>query len=154
MEKFNFVGYSVLSNDGRNIPVVESSNAIALESLKGLKDPKPYLFSFRQRHGMFAPIPRIVFDFRLPIPTDTFTERPQMIWVGFRHGATTDQKFNHALYINEDAETMYVRMNNEQFPPTLIGVKMTMVSSMKCKVKSVRIIYNIQQRIPRETCSL
>ena len=69
---------------------------------------------------MFAPIPHHVFDFQLPITTNTFTERPQMIWVGFQHGATTDQKFNHALYTNEDVETMYVRMNNEQFPPNAL----------------------------------
>ena len=108
-----------------NIPVVEPSNAITLELLKGLKDSKPYLFSFRQRHGMFAPIPQNVHDFQLPITTDTFTERPQMIWVGFQHGATTDQKFNHALYSNENVETMQVRMNNEQFPPTLIKANWT-----------------------------
>ena len=74
---------------------------------------------------MFAPIPANVYDFQLPITTDTFTERPQMICVGFQHGATTDQRFNHALYSNENVETMQVRMNNEQFPSTLIKANWT-----------------------------
>ena len=30
-----------------NVPVIEPSNTIALESLKGISNPKPYLFSFR-----------------------------------------------------------------------------------------------------------
>ena len=104
-----------------NIPIVEPSNPITLDLLKRLKDSKPYLFSFRQRHGMFTPIPQNVYDFQLPITTDTFTERPQMIWIGFQHGTTTDQK----LYSNENVETMQVRMNNEPFPTTMIKANWT-----------------------------
>lgn len=103
-----------------NIPVVEPSTAMLVESLKGLKDPYPYLFSFRQRHGMFAPIPQHIYDFQQPITSDFFTERPQMIWVGFQHGATDDQKFNHAIYTNENVETAYIKMNNVSFPSTQI----------------------------------
>jgi len=103
-----------------NVPVVEPSTAMALESLKGLKDPYPYFFSFRQRHGMFAPVPANIHDFQQPITSDFFTERPQMIWIGFQHSVTTDQKFNHALYTNEDVETAYIKMNNVQFPATQI----------------------------------
>ena len=99
-----------------NVPVVEPSTAITVESLKSLADPHPYLFSFRQRHGMFAPVPVNIHDFQQPITSNFFTERPQMIWVGFQHGATDDQKFNHAIYTNENVETAYIKMNNVQFP--------------------------------------
>ena len=108
-----------------NVPVIVPSSTIALESLKGISNPKPYLFSFRQRKGMFAPVPAGIHDFQLPITTDTFTERPQMIWVGFQAGATVDQKFNHALYTNEDVQTMYVQMNNTQFPTKTIKANWT-----------------------------
>ena len=40
-----------------DIPIVEPSTMVALEFLKGVKDPEPYLYSFRQQHGMFAPVP-------------------------------------------------------------------------------------------------
>ena len=103
-----------------NVPVVEPSTALTVESLRGLKDPYPYLFSFRQRHGMFAPIPHNIYDFQQPITSDFFTERPQMIWVGFQHGASTDQKFNHAIYTHENVETAYIKMNNVSFPSTQI----------------------------------
>jgi len=103
-----------------NVPVVEPSTALTVEALEGLKDPYPYLFSFRERHGIFAPVPAGVSDYQQTITSDFFTERPHMIWVGFQHGATHDQLFNHALYHHENVETAYIKMNNVQFPATLI----------------------------------
>ena len=85
-----------------------------------MKDPQPYLFSFRERHGIVAPVGANVTDMQQTITSASFTERPQMIWVGFQHAATVDQKFNHALYTNENVETAYIDMNNVQFPSTLI----------------------------------
>ena len=102
-----------------NVPVVEPNNAILLESLKGLRDPKPYLYSFRQRHGMFCPVPHGIHDFQITFTTGTFTERPQMVFIGFQKAQTKDQKFNHALYSHENVETMYVRLNNHRYPTTL-----------------------------------
>ena len=108
-----------------NIPVVEPSLAITIESLKGLKDPYPYMFSFRQRHGLFAPVPQNITDFQQPVTSDFYIERPQTIFVGFQHAATIDQKFNHALYSNEDVETAYIKMNNIEFPSTQIKADWT-----------------------------
>ena len=102
-----------------NIPVIEPSNSVLLESLKGLKDPKPYLYSFRQRHGMFAPVPPNIYDYQLTFTTGNFSERPQMVFVGFQVAQTRNQRFNHALYSHEDVETMYIKMNNHQYPGTL-----------------------------------
>jgi len=62
-----------------NVPVVE-----------------PFLYTFRERHGMFAPVPQGITDFQQPITSNYFTERPQMIWVGFQQKNATDQKFNPA----------------------------------------------------------
>ena len=106
-----------------NIPIVDPCNALLLESLKGINDPKPFLFSFRQRHGLSAPVPPNQYDYQLNISTDSFHERPQMIWVGFQRNPSatpTDQKFNHALYSHEDVETAYIKMNNIQYPSRLV----------------------------------
>lgn len=50
-----------------NIPVVEPSTAMMVESLKGLTNPHPYLFSFRQRHGISAPVHANIYDYQQPI---------------------------------------------------------------------------------------
>ena len=99
-----------------NIPVVDPSTAMTVKSLQGLQDPYPYLFSFRERHGMFAPVPTNILDFQQPITSSYFTERPQMIWVGFQRNNTTDQSFNHALYSHDNVESAYITMNNAIFP--------------------------------------
>ena len=103
-----------------DVPIVEPSTLVALEYMKGLKDPQPFLYSFRQRHGMFAPVPPHIQDFQQPITSSYFTERPQMIWVGFQTSNVVDQTHNHALYINANVESMYIQMNNSQFPPVLM----------------------------------
>ena len=102
-----------------NIPIVEPSTAIEVDYLSDMQNPEPYLFSFRERHGMFAPVPQNIVDFHQPITSSFFTEKPQMIWVGLQKGNATDQTFNHALYKNENVETAYIQMNNAQFPRTL-----------------------------------
>ena len=99
-----------------NIPVVDPSKSITLDSMRGISNPKPYLFSFRRRNGLFAPIPTGVRDFQFTITNESFVERPQMIWVGFQKNETSDQKFNHALYHHANVETMTIKMNNTQFP--------------------------------------
>ena len=108
-----------------NLPVVDPSNTVLLESLKGLKNPEPYLYSFRQRHGMFATISKDVYDFQMTFTTGNFAERPQMVFIAFQRNQTKDQKFNHALYSNEDVETMYIKLNNERYPSTLIKADWT-----------------------------
>ena len=112
--KFSF------SNITLDIPIVEPSTVVALEFLKGLKDPEPYLYSFRERHGMFAPVPAKIHDFQQPITSNYFTERPQMIWIGFQTCNIVNQTVNYALYKHANVETMFIQMNNTQFPPNLI----------------------------------
>ena len=102
-----------------NIPIVEPSTALEVKYLSSLQDPEPYLYSFRERHGMFAPVPTNIVDFHQPITSSFFTERPQMIWVGLQRTNAVDQTFNHALYKNENVESAYIQMNNSQFPSTL-----------------------------------
>ena len=100
-----------------DVPIVEASTAVALEYIKLLKDPQPFLYSFRQRHGMFAPVPANIRDFQQPITSNYFTERPQMIWVGFQTQTNVvNQTVNRALYSNLNVETMYIQMNSSQFP--------------------------------------
>ena len=101
------------------VPIVEPSTLVKLEYMKGEQDPRPFLYSFRQRHGMFAPVPDGIQDFQQPITSSYFTERPQMIWVGFQTCNVVDQTYNHALYSNSNVESMYIQMNNSQFPPVL-----------------------------------
>ena len=48
-----------------------------------------------------------------------------MIWVAFQMGATTDQKFNHALYSHTNVETMVIKMNNTQVPAKPIKTNWT-----------------------------
>ena len=59
-----------------NIPIVEPSTRLEVSYLNAMQDPEPYLYSFRQRHGMFAPIPENILDFHQPITSTYFTERP------------------------------------------------------------------------------
>ena len=99
-----------------NVPIVDPATNIRVEYLKGINDPRSYLYSFRERHGMFAPVPQAIQDFQQPIASNFFTERPQMIWVGFQTCTLTNQTFNHALYGNENVETAHIMMNNTQFP--------------------------------------
>ena len=114
--KLKFTGITL------NVPIVDPSTAIALEYYKGLQGPTPFLYSFRERHGMFAPVPTGITHFQQPITSTYFTERPQMIWVGFqRRSNIHDQTVNHALYTNEDVETAHIQMNNTQFPPVSVS---------------------------------
>ena len=100
-----------------HIPIVHPNNEINLRYLKLIKEPKPWLFTFRERHGMFAPVPDGIQDFQQPICSTYYTERPQMIFVGFQTNCnTTDQTVNKALYNNANVESMYVQMNNSQIP--------------------------------------
>ena len=98
-----------------DVPIVEASTAVALEYIK-----QPFLYSFRQRHGMFAPVPPGLTDFQQPITLNYFTERTQMIWVGFQTSNVVNQTANRALYINADVESMYIQMNSSQFPKVLM----------------------------------
>ena len=102
-----------------NVPIVDPATSIKVEYLKGINNPKSYLYSFRERHGMFAPIPTGVQDFQQNIASSFFTERPQMIWVGLQVSGVADQSFNHALYLNHGVETMHIMMNNTQIPLNL-----------------------------------
>ena len=109
-----------------DVPIVEPSTAVALEYVKGLQSPTPFLYSFRERHGMFAPVPQGVTTFQQAITSTYFTERPLMIWVGFQKiSNVTDQTVNHALYTNEHVETAYIQMNNTQFPAVTIPANWT-----------------------------
>ena len=70
---------------------------------------------------MFAPLAEHIRDLQQTITTAFFTERPQMIWVAFQKiSGTVDQIVNHALYTNSDVQSMYVRLNNAQVPPTVV----------------------------------
>ena len=101
------------------IPVVKPSTALEVKYLSLMESSEPYLYSFRERHGMFAPIPTGSIDFHQPITSSFFTERPQMIWVGLQTSGTTDQTLNHAIYTNSHVESAYNQMNNAQLPATL-----------------------------------
>ena len=103
------------------VPVVRASTAITLEYIKGIQERGSFLYSFRQRHGMFAPIATGVRDFQQTITSAFYTERPQMIWVGFQTvSSTVDQTANYALYPNANVQSMYVRLNSAQVPPNVI----------------------------------
>ena len=100
-----------------DVPIVEPSTVIALEYIKGLKDPQPFLYTFRQRHGMFAPVPQNIQDFQQPITSNYFTERPQ---TGFQTCNVVNQTHNYATFKNANVETAYIQMNNSQIPPLLV----------------------------------
>ena len=100
------------------IPIVHPSNQVALQYIKLVKDPQPFLYTFRERHGMFATVPDGIQDFQQPICSSYFTERPQMIFVGFQGDSNVvDQTKNKALFHHANVESMYIQMNNTQFPP-------------------------------------
>ena len=69
---------------------------------------------------MYAPVPKDIQDFQQPITSNYFTERPAMIWVAFQTVDVTDQTHNYALYKNADVQSMYIQMNNTQFPPNTV----------------------------------
>ena len=104
-----------------NIPVITPNNAINLKILEGLRNPKPYNFSFRCRNGLTAIVPRNSTIYQLSITTDSFAERPMMIFVGFQETNLNDQKFNFATYQHENVETMYIKMNNVQYPSKCVS---------------------------------
>ena len=100
-----------------HIPIVHPSTEINLRYLKLIKEPKPWLFTFRERHGMFAPVPNGIQDFQQPICSTYYTERPQMIFVAFQTSSNIiNQTVNKALYNNANVESMYIQMNNSQIP--------------------------------------
>ena len=112
--KFTFASMSL------NIPVVTPNNAVNLKILEGIQNPRPYNFSFRCRNGLTAIVPKDARIYQLTITTESFAERPMMIFVGFQKTKLTDQKFNFATYSHEDVESMYIKMNNVQYPNKLV----------------------------------
>ena len=109
-------GVIQISNMVLNIPVVTPNNAVQLKLLQGLTHPKPYLYSFRCRNGLMAPVPKDAQTYQLTVTTDSFTERPVMMIVGFQETNKEDQTFNHALYSHQNVQTMHVKVNNVQIP--------------------------------------
>ena len=103
-----------------DIPIVQPNTAITLEYIKGIRDQGSFLYSFRQRNGMFAPVPANVRDFQQTIASTFYTERPQMIWIGFQSSDTIDQSVNYALYKHVNVQSMYIRVNSTQIPPVLV----------------------------------
>lgn len=103
-----------------NVPIVEPSNTLIVETLRGLTDPKTYLYSFRRRSGMSAPVPANVYEHQMTVVTTTYVERPQMLWIALQKDITDDQKTNRAIYWNSDVQTMSVDINNVQFPVNLV----------------------------------
>ena len=99
-----------------NVPIVDPSNAVTVQTLRGLSDPKNYLYSFRRRSGLSAPIPGKVTEHQMTIVTTTMVERPQMVWVGFQKNMKSDQSTNNALYWHADVEQLTIEVNNVQFP--------------------------------------
>lgn len=99
-----------------NVPVVEPSSSLKAEFLQAIVGNQPYLYSFRERHGMYAPITVGVRDFQQAITSSFFTERPQMIWVAFQITGVEDQTANCGLYKHSNVESAYIQMNNTQFP--------------------------------------
>ena len=112
-------GKLVISKIYLDIPVVEPNTAVALQYIKLLKDPTPYLYSFRERHGMTAPVPLGITDFQQPITSTYFTEKPVMIFVAFQISNVINQTVNYALFKNANVESMHIQMNNTQFPPVV-----------------------------------
>ena len=99
-----------------NVPIVEPSNTVTVETLRGLSDPKNYLYSFRRRSGISAPIPPKVLEHQMTVVTTTMVERPQVLWIAFQKDMTTDQKTNNALYWHGNVQQMTMEVNNVQFP--------------------------------------
>ena len=105
---------------------MEPSPAVALQYMKGLQSPQPYRYSFRLRNGMFAPVPAGIMDFQQTITSTYFTERPQMIWVGFQNQCNVvNQTMNRACYYHENIQTAYIQMNNTQFPTVKVEADWT-----------------------------
>ena len=104
-----------------NVPIVEPSNTVTVETLRGLSDPKNYLYSFRRRSGLSAPVPDKVLEHQMTIVTTTMVERPQVIWVAFQKDMKSDQKQNNALYWHGDVSQMTIEVNNIQFPTSPIS---------------------------------
>ena len=99
-----------------NIPIVDPSSSLKVELLNAMDTNTPYLYSFRERHGMYAPVSPGVRDFQQAITSTFFTERPQMIWMAFQTIGTEDQTANFGIYTHANVESAYIQMNNSQFP--------------------------------------
>ena len=97
-------------------PIVDPSKIVTVELLKGLSEPKPYLYSFRKRSGLMSPVSDKITDFQMVIATTSMVERPQMVYAAFQRDKTDDQKYNHSLYWHANVETLTVSVNNVQFP--------------------------------------
>ena len=108
-----------------NIPIVEPSNSITVETLRGLSDPKTYLFSFRRRSGLSSQIPTGVMEHQMVICTTTMVERPQFIWVAFQKDMTKEQTENNGIYWNGDLQQMTIEVNNVQFPVNPVEANFT-----------------------------
>ena len=99
-----------------NVPIVEPSNTVTVETLRGLSDPKNYLYSFRRRSGLSAPIPSKILEHQMTVVTTTMVERPQVLWIAFQKDMTSDQKTNNAIYWHGNVQQMTMEVNNVQFP--------------------------------------
>ena len=99
-----------------NAPIVDPSTVMTLHALKGLKDPKPYLFSFRRRSGMMVPISPKQHSFSIVLSTSSMVERPQVVFFGFQKDMDETQLKNPALFWHSNLETSTISVNNVSFP--------------------------------------
>ena len=106
------------------VPIVKPSKPESLRLLKGISDGKPYIYSFRRRNAVMAPITKDVTDYQLVVCTELFAERPKMLFLVLQACKDdNNQEFNHAAFSHHDVENAFVRVNNHQFPTVIQGAK-------------------------------
>ena len=106
------------------VPIVKPSKPESLRLLKGISDGKPYIYSFRRRNAVMAPITKDLTDYQLVVCTKLFAERPKMLFLVLQACADENaQTFNHAAFGNHDVENAFARVNNHQFPTVIQPAK-------------------------------
>ena len=85
-----------------------------------LSSKDEYVMAFRQRRGLMAEVPSQITTWTWAFTTINFKERPQYLFVGFQKNLGADQKSNYALFNHMNVKNMYVIINDQQFPATIV----------------------------------
>ena len=99
-----------------NIPIVKPSDEIKMELLTEVRNKRNYEWSFRKRSALMQSVPNGLTEHQLSICNTSFEERPLFVLIGFQDSKTSDEKFNHAVFVPEDLQSLTVKQNSVQYP--------------------------------------
>ena len=106
------------------IPVAKPTQIESLRILEDIAKKEHYLYSFRRRSAILAPVPKEIQDFQLTVCNESQQERPKFLFVVFQTQHGTDQTDNYSIYKHANVESIFTKLNNVQIPENIVQADM------------------------------